>query len=79
MPNPQQPEGDADWLDKPPTLTEAIEDLRGLIDDFDDVRPDDMTVHFYIHAFNMLIETGRDLVRALDNAGVSDRGTGSWP
>lgn len=79
MPTPQQPDGDADWLAQPPTLSEAIEDLRGLIDDFDDVRPGDMTVHFYVHAFNMLIETGRDLVQALDSAQLSERGTEPWP
>lgn len=50
-----------------PTLTEAIDDLRGLIDTFDDVRPDDMTSFFYAHAYNQLIESGRQLLEAIEN------------
>lgn len=79
MPDPDSPDDDADWLDRPPTLAEAIEDLRGLVDDFYDVRPDDMTVDFYVHAYNMLIESGRELVQALDAAHVSERGATPWP
>lgn len=67
-----------DWLAEPPTVTEAIEDLRGVIDDFDDVRPDEMTDLFYVHGYNMLIETARNLVQALDDAGISGR-TAEWP
>lgn len=79
MPETQEPEDRANQPDETTTLSESIEDLRRLIDDFDDTRPDDMTVHFYVHAFNMLIEAGRDLVHALDTACISERGTEPRP
>lgn len=64
------PEDPHEWLDPDaipaPTVGEAIDDLRGLIAGFDDVRPDDMTNFFYIHAYNQLIESGRQLLEAIE-------------
>lgn len=44
---------------------EAIEELRRLMDDFEDVRMDEMTTMFYIHAFNELTMSGHQLLEAL--------------
>lgn len=71
QPQPTEPEPDtsAEWLHlddlPPPTVAEAIEELRRLIDDFEDVRMDEMTTMFYIHAFNELTMSGRQLLEAL--------------
>ncbi len=66
----EDPEGSDPWPDvdemPAPTVAEAIDDLRGLIDSFDDVRPDNMTTFFYAHAYNQLIESGRQLLDALE-------------
>lgn len=70
--------GDRDGIAPRPSVIEAIEDLRGVIDDFDDVPLDQMTDLFYVHAYNMLIEPARTLVEVLDAAGISGR-TEEWP
>jgi len=65
-----EPHEPSEWPDPDdlprPTLDEAIDDLRGLIDQLDDVRPDGMTSVFYIHAYNQLIESSRQLLEALE-------------
>ena len=77
---PEEPDNaELDWLAQPPTVVEAIEDLRELIDDLYDVPLDEMTEFFYVSAYNALIETGRYLVQTLDEAGISDRGSKPWP
>lgn len=75
-----QPHPPADWDGRAPrpSVVEAIEDLRGVIDDFDDAPLDQTTDLFYLHAYNMLIEPARTLVEALDAAGISGR-TEEWP
>jgi hypothetical protein len=49
-----------------PTVARAIDDLRVLIDSFEDMRTDQMTDLFYAHAYNQLIESGRQLLEALE-------------
>lgn len=51
--------------DAPATLTEAMKLAARLLAAFDDVRPDDMTDVFYIHAYNELTLALRDLLNAL--------------
>lgn len=71
QPKPTEPAPDtaAGWLNlddlPPPTVAEAIDELRQLLDDFEDVRMDQMTTMFYIHAFNELTTSGRQLLEAL--------------
>ena len=49
-----------------PELAAAVDELRALLQAFDDVRPADMDERFYIHAFNELDLAGRTVVDALD-------------
>lgn len=63
---PAPGESEADWLDLAPTVAEAVEEFRRLLDAFDDVRPDEMTTMFYMHAFNELTASGRQLLETLD-------------
>jgi len=46
-------------------LPEAIADAVRLLAAFDDVRPDDMTDAFHLHAYNELTVLLRDLLNAL--------------
>lgn len=51
--------------DAPMSLPEAISEAVGLLDAFDDTRPDEMTALFHIHAYNELTIMLRDLLAAL--------------
>ena len=51
--------------DAPMSLPEAITEAVGLLDAFDDTRPDEMTPFFTHHAFNELTLLLRDLLDAL--------------
>lgn len=49
-----------------PELAAAVDELRALLQAFDDVRPADMDERFYIHAFNELDLAGRTIIEAFD-------------
>lgn len=49
-----------------PEIQEILADLRGLLDAFDDTRPDQMTTFFYVHAFNEFSVCVRALLDAID-------------
>ncbi|MFC8730927.1 hypothetical protein ACFT5B_00515 [Luteimicrobium sp. NPDC057192] len=51
--------------DAPMSLLEAITEAVGLLDAFDDTRPDEMTPLFTLHAYNELTIVLRDLLNAL--------------
>lgn len=79
----EAPDGSDSWPDvdemSTPTLVEAIDDLRGLVDSFDHMRPDQMTGVFYAHAYNQLIESGQQLLDALEADAAADRRRSSPP
>ena len=50
----------------PEQFTKIIGELRSLRTAFDDARPRDMTVMFYIHAFNQYDTVVRDLLDTLE-------------
>lgn len=52
-------------------LTELVTELRYLHTAFDRVRLPDMTIEFYIHAFNQYSASVQDLLDALDGTGNS--------
>ena len=49
-----------------PELAAAVDELRALLQAFDDARPADMDERFYIHAFNELDLAGRTIIEAFD-------------
>lgn len=49
-----------------PELAAAVDELRTLLQAFDDARPADMDERFYIHAFNELDLAGRTIIEAFD-------------
>lgn len=49
-----------------PELAAAIDELRSLLRDFDEVRPSDMDERFYLHAYNELDLAGRTIIDAFD-------------
>ena len=58
-----------------PELAAAVDELRALLQAFDDARPADMDERFYIHAFNELDLAGRTIIEAFDRDRVA-RGAG---
>lgn len=59
-------ENGSDQADCRSDLSAAIEELRTLIRDFDDVELADMDERFYVHAFNELDLAGRTIIEAFD-------------
>lgn len=51
-------------------LSEVVAELRDLYTAFGEVRPQDMSTRFYIHAFNQYDTTVQDLLDTID-AGVN--------
>ena len=49
-----------------PELAAAVDELRALLQAFDDARPADMDERFYIHAFIELDLAGRTIIEAFD-------------
>ena len=49
-----------------PELAAAVDELRALLQAFDDARPADMDERFYIHAYNELDLAGRTIIDAFD-------------
>jgi hypothetical protein len=71
--DPEEPDQWPDVDEMPvPTVAEAIDDFRGLIDSFEDMRTDQMTDLFYAHAYNQLTESGRQLLEALEADAAAD-------
>lgn len=58
--------GDTGERNDIPELAAAVDELRALLQAFDDVRPADMDERFYIHAFNELDLAGRTIIEAFD-------------
>lgn len=49
-----------------PELAAAVDELRALLQAFDDARPADMDERFYVHAFNELDLAARTMINAFD-------------
>jgi hypothetical protein len=60
-------EAGADRRTQTARLTDAIDELRTLINVFDETSPRDMTAEFYIHAFNEYDLAVRALPDAFDD------------